>query len=82
MFYSLYTVVYGSHFHNDHYGHMILFHFTEIEKHSAVCGESFVAAQSQPYSLAGDSGISIANTQTSFPTGTPVRIDIFKKLYK
>ncbi|XP_053338855.1 serine/threonine-protein kinase WNK3 isoform X2 [Clarias gariepinus] len=43
----------------------------EIEKHSAVCGESFVAAQSQPYSLAGDSGISIANTQTSFPTGTP-----------
>lgn len=57
---------------------MILFHFTEIEKHSAVCGESFVAAQSQPYSLAGDSGISIANTQTSFPTGTPVRIDIFK----
>ncbi|KAF5902063.1 serine/threonine-protein kinase WNK3-like, partial [Clarias magur] len=39
----------------------------EIEKHSAICGESFIGA---PYSLAGDSGISFANTQTSYPTGT------------
>ncbi|XP_017343530.2 serine/threonine-protein kinase WNK3 isoform X1 [Ictalurus punctatus] len=42
----------------------------ETENLSAISGESFAGAQSLPYSSAGDSGISFANTQTSFPTGT------------
>ncbi|XP_047662958.1 serine/threonine-protein kinase WNK3 isoform X2 [Tachysurus fulvidraco] len=45
-------------------GHM------ETENLSAITGESFAGAQSQPYSSAGDSGISFANKQSSFPTGT------------
>lgn len=47
--------------------------FSETENLSAISGESFAGAQSLPYSSAGDSGISFANTQTSFPTGTSVR---------
>lgn len=52
----------------------VAFFFPETENFSAVSGESFVGAQSQPYSSAGDSGISFANTQTGYPTGTSVRI--------
>ncbi|XP_060750946.1 serine/threonine-protein kinase WNK3 isoform X7 [Tachysurus vachellii] len=42
----------------------------ETENLSAITGESFAGAQSQPYLSAGDSGISFANKQSSFPTGT------------
>lgn len=48
--------------------------FSETENFSAISGESFAGAQSQPYSSTGDSGISFANTQTGYPTGTSVRI--------
>ncbi|MCI4387622.1 hypothetical protein PGIGA_G00076390 [Pangasianodon gigas] len=42
----------------------------ETDNLSAISGESFAGTQSQPYSSAGDSGISFANTQSSYPTGT------------
>ncbi|XP_058265441.1 serine/threonine-protein kinase WNK3 isoform X3 [Hemibagrus wyckioides] len=42
----------------------------ETENFSAISGESFAGAQSQPFSSAGDSGISFVNTQSSYPTGT------------
>ncbi|KAK3547365.1 hypothetical protein QTP86_018864 [Hemibagrus guttatus] len=42
----------------------------ETENFSAISGESFAGAQSQPFSSTGDSGISFANAQSSYPTGT------------
>lgn len=68
----------SSFFRNDHYGYLFLLHFSETENLSAISGGSFTGAQSQPYSSAGDSGISFANTQTSYPTGTSVRIALLK----
>lgn len=53
-------------------------HSLETEILSAISGESYAGAKSLPYSSAGDSGISFANTRTSYPTGTSVRIALLK----